>query len=321
MTKILAYRFSAFGDVAILVPVFKEFLEQNPDVEILFVSRKNFEDLFNHIPRLHFKGVDLKQYKGFFGLNKLANEIHQGFRPNKIGDFHNVLRTNILDLFFLFKGIPIFRLDKGRKEKKNLVNPKNLNKTQLKKNTERYAEVFRKMGFSLNLSHQLKPISDKKNGIGFAPFAQHSGKMLPLEKSFELAKEISKTKKIYFFGGGKKEIDILNQWEKEIFNSESLAGKLTLNQELKKIAELELMISMDSANMHLASLVGTRCVSVWGQTHPFAGFLGYGQNENDIIQIDNLQCRPCSIFGNKECFRGDWACLHRIDIKKILLKI
>ena len=177
------------------------------------------------------------------------------------------------------------------------------------------------MGFSLTLSHQLRPQQGIKNGIGFAPFAQHFGKMLPLEKSFELAKEIAKEKPLFFFGGGKKEVEILSEWEKQIPNSESLAGKLSLKQELEKISQLELMISMDSANMHLASLVGTRCISVWGQTHPYAGFLGYGQSEEDIVQVSDLSCRPCSIFGNKECYRGDWACLHNIDIKNILRKM
>ena len=99
--------------------------------------------------------------------------------------------------------------------------------------------------------------------------------MLPLEKSFEVAKILAKKNKIYFFGGGKSEVEILNKWVSEIPNSENYAGKLTLKEELQKISELETMVSMDSANMHLASLVGTRCVSVWGSTHPYAGFLGY----------------------------------------------
>lgn len=319
--KILVYRFSAFGDCAMLVPVFKEFLEQNPEAEIVMVSRKNFADLFENIPRLTFKGIDLNDYKGFWGLRKLSQELFAEFQPNLIADFHNVLRTNILNFFFKLKKLPIYQLDKGRKEKKRLVKISNLDKIQLKKTTERYADVFRAMGFSLALSHQLSPISEIKEGVGFAPFAQHFGKMLPLEKSFALAQEIAKTKKIYFFGGGKKEVEILSDWEQKIPNATSLAGKLSLKEELKKISELEVMISMDSANMHLASLVGTRCISVWGQTHPFAGFLGYGQREEDIVQITDLTCRPCSVFGNKKCYRGDWACLHEIDIKKILLKI
>lgn len=321
MTRILAYRFSAFGDVAMLVPVFKEFLAQHLDVEIIMLSRKNFQDLFDDIPRLYFKGIDLKEYNGIFGLKKLSSEIIKEFSPDIVGDFHQVLRTNILNLFFRLKGLPVYQLDKGRKEKKKLMSPKNKVKFPLKKTSERYADVFRKMGFQFFLSHQLQPISSEKNGIGLAPFAQHYGKMLPLEKSFELAKNIAKNQPIYFLGGGEKEIKILTQWEKEIPNSQSLAGKLSLKEELEIISKLEVMISMDSANMHLASLVGTRCISIWGQTHPFAGFLGYGQSEEDIIQIEDLDCRPCSIFGNKECYRGDWACLKQLEIKKILSRL
>lgn len=321
MIRILAYRFSAFGDVAMLVPVFKEFLEQNPNAEIIMLSRKNFEALFDNIPRLKFHGINLSDYKGIGGLKKLSDELYQQYHPQIVGDFHQVLRTNILNFFFKLKKLPVYQLDKGRMEKKQLIKISNLNKYQLPKTTERYADIFRKMGFSLTLSHQLRPISENKEGIGFAPFAQHYGKMLPLEKSFELAKKLAQTKKVYFLGGGKSEMEILAQWEKEIPNTESLAGKLSLNEELQKIANMETMISMDSANMHLASLVGTRCISIWGATHPFAGFLGYGQSENDIVQIEDLTCRPCSIFGNKKCYRGDWACLNEIDIQKILLKI
>ena len=144
---------------------------------------------------------------------------------------------------------------------------------------------------------------------------------MPLEKSFELAKILSRTHKIYFFGGGKEETEILNTWAQKLPNTESLAGKLSLKEELQKIAELEVMISMDSANMHLASLVGTRCISVWGSTHHFAGFLGYGQSVDDIVEVRDLTCRPCSVFGDKECYRGDYACLEEIDIQKIVEKV
>ena len=125
MTKILAYRFSAFGDIAMLVPVLKEFLDENPDTEILMVSRKNFKDLFDGIPRLKFKGVDLKEYEGFFGLKKLSNEILSEFQPDMVADFHNVLRSNILNFFFWLKRLPIHKIDKGRKEKKQLIDTKN----------------------------------------------------------------------------------------------------------------------------------------------------------------------------------------------------
>lgn len=317
MKKILAYRFSAFGDVAMIVPVLKEFLAQNPDTEIVFVSRKNFADLFDGVERLTFRGVNLDDYKGFFGLRKLALELKKEFQPDFVADLHNVLRTKILSFFFKKTAT----LDKGRTEKKLLTRKENKVKKPLKPTSERYADVFRKLGFTLKLSHQFPKNSQQKSGIGFAPFAQHAGKMLPIQKSLELVKILSKNHPIYLFGGGKKEVEILSKWEQEVENVTSLAGKLSLKEELQKISELELMISMDSANMHLASLVGTRVVSVWGATHYFAGFLGYGQSENDIVEITDLACRPCSVFGNKPCFRGDYACLHQIEISEILKKI
>ena len=321
MKKILAYRFSAFGDVAMIVPVLKEFLAQNPDVEIVFVSRKNFADLFLGVERLTFRGVNLDDYKGLFGLRKLVKELNKEFQPKYVADLHDVLRSKIMTILFKLRRKKTATLDKGRAEKKQLTQKENKLKKTLKPTTERYADVFRTLGFSLKLSHQLPKNSTPKSGIGFAPFAQHEGKMLPIEKSLELVKILSQNHSIFLFGGGKKEVEILSKWEQELDNVTSLAGKLSLKEELKKIAELELMISMDSANMHLASLVGTRVVSVWGATHYFAGFLGYGQSEKDIVEITDLKCRPCSVFGNKPCYRGDYACLKTIEISEILKKI
>ncbi|MFP7656589.1 glycosyltransferase family 9 protein [Chryseobacterium proteolyticum] len=321
MTRILAYRFSAFGDVAMTAPVFREFLEQNPDVEIVMVSRKNFESLFSDIPNIIFKGINLDDYKGFFGLNRLANELIREFHPDFIANLHDVIRTKVLDKIYRRKGYKVFKINKGKEEKEILTDVWNLDKVQLKKTVERYADVFREMGFKVNLSNKLRPSTQQKSGIGFAPFAQHKGKMLPLDKSYELVKILAQKDKIYFFGGGKNETETLERWESEIPNTQSLSGKLNLKQELDTIAELKLMISMDSANMHLASLVGTRCVSIWGSTHPYAGFLGFGQSEDDVVQIKDLTCRPCSVFGDKECFRGDWACLEELNIQKIIEKI
>lgn len=321
MKRILAYRFSALGDVAMIVPVLREFLEQNQNVEVVFVSRQRFKPLFAHINRLHFKGVDLERYHGILGLLRLGHQLLKEFKPNYICDFHDVLRSEILDLYFKTHGFKVAKIDKGKKEKRLLTDVHHLEKHQLKLTVERYADILRKSEFSLKLSHQLRVQTTDKEGIGFAPFAKHKGKILPLDKSFQAAKDLAKTEKIFFFGGGAEEVELLSRWEKEIPNSISLAGRYTLEEQLKKIAGLKLMISMDSANMHLASLAGTRVVSIWGATHPYAGFLGYGQRYEDCVQINDLTCRPCSVYGNKPCFRGDYACLNEITVSQILKKV
>ncbi|MBC7555964.1 MAG: glycosyltransferase family 9 protein [Chryseobacterium sp.] len=321
MTRILAYRFSAFGDIAMTVPVFRELLEQNPDLEIIMVTRKNFEDLFSDLPQVIFKGIDLEDYKGIRGMRRLSRELLKEFKFDYVADLHDVIRSKILDTFFANRNFKVFKIDKGKVEKENLTDIWNLNKMQLKTTFERYTDVFREMGFSVKLSNKYREKTSEKKAVGFAPFAQHKGKMLPLEKSFEICKILAKTHRIYLFGGGSEEKAILENWQTEIPNTENIAGKLSLDQELNLISTLQLMISMDSANMHLASLVGTRCVSVWGSTHPFAGFLGYGQSYEDVVQVEDLTCRPCSTFGDKECFRGDYACLNEFDIQKIIDKI
>jgi len=299
------------------VPVLREFLAQNADVEIVMVSRQNFSALFDDIPNLIFKGINLEDFKGFFGLQKLGKLLLEEFKPNFIADLHDVIRTKTLNLFFLQKGFKVYKINKGKAEKEELTNIWNIEKQPLKPTVERYADVFRAMSFKLELSNQLYPKS-VKSGIGVAPFAQHKGKMMPLEKTFELVKILAKKHQIFFFGGGAQEVEILNSWQQKIPNTENLAGKLTLKQELEKISGLEAMISMDSANMHLASLVGTRCISVWGSTHFYAGFLGYGQSVNDVVHVKDLTCRPCSVFGDKECYRGDYACLHELNIQQII---
>ncbi|MEH7890156.1 glycosyltransferase family 9 protein [Elizabethkingia meningoseptica] len=323
MKTILAYRFSAFGDVAMTVPVFREFLEQNKDVRIIMVSRKGFAGLFSDVPGVEFVGIDVNQYKGILGMRRLAKELFVRYNPDFIADLHDVIRSKILYLFFKRRGFRVYKINKGKEEKEELTDVWNLKKHQLKKTTERYADVLRGMGFPVQLSHQYRPLvsHEDKSGIGFAPFAQHKGKMMPVEKSFELVRELAKNEHVYFFGGGASEVEILSRWEKEIPNTTSLAGKLNLSKELEEISKLRLMISMDSANMHLASLVGTRVVSVWGATHPYAGFLGYGQKEEDVVEVKDLTCRPCSVFGDKECYRGDWACLEELKIQQIIDKV
>ncbi|MDL1913864.1 MAG: glycosyltransferase family 9 protein [Bergeyella sp.] len=303
------------------VPVLKEILAQNTDWTIVMVSHHVYKELFDHIPRLRFHALELDRYKDFLSLWRLSTDLQRLYSPDAVVDLHDVIRTKVLCFCFRLKGEKVYILHKGRREKERLVNIRFFPKTPLKTTTERYADVFRKIGLFVVLSHRREPNQGEKEGIGFAPFAKHKGKILSLEKSYELVKILSQEYKIFLFGGKGEEAKVLEGWAGHFANTVCLAGKLSLGQELEKIASLELMISMDSANMHLASLVGTRCISVWGQTHHYSGFLGYGQSTEDVVQVEELSCRPCSVFGGRDCYRGDWACLYEFTIQRILDRI
>ena len=169
-------------------------------------------------------------------------------------------------------------------------------------------------------AESLKPRGEK--WIGIAPFAAHKGKIYPLEKMervIELLLEREPNCRIFLFGGGAEERELLTQWESR-HDCCTCALLGSLYNELVLMSHLDTMVSMDSANMHLASLTGTRVVSVWGATHPFAGFMGWNQSPADAVQT-TLPCRPCSIFGNKPCLHGDYPCLNSITPEEIVERV
>jgi ADP-heptose:LPS heptosyltransferase len=146
--------------------------------------------------------------------------------------------------------------------------------------------------------------------VGIAPFARHDGKIYPLKKMEQVVAQLSHLDniKLFFFGNGPKEESTINEWCNKYPNTISFIGKSNFNGELRLISHLDAMICMDSANMHMASLTGTPAISIWGATSPIAGFLGWRQQEEDCIGLP-LECRPCSIFGNKPCRFGDYRCM------------
>jgi ADP-heptose:LPS heptosyltransferase len=321
---ILVFRFSALGDVAMTVPVLKNLLLQHPGLQITFVSIPFVQPLFEGIERLHFYPADIKgEYNGVKGLYTLSHRIKKEIPYDAIADLHNVIRTKLLRFFLAGKKVAV--IDKGRKEKEELTRPVNKKLRQLRTTFQRYADVFEKLGFPVALKGEMgivHRIADvqllpgrSKDGFlaGIAPFAKHAAKMYPLDKMKEVVRSLSAfpSAKIILFGS-RAEAEVLEQWEKEFPNVYSYAGKFSFADELTVISQLDVMISMDSANMHLASLYGVPVVSVWGGTHPFLGFYGWDQPAENAVQTD-MPCRPSSVFGNKDCpVHGKNGCMEGI---------
>ncbi|MCY4779943.1 glycosyltransferase family 9 protein [Sphingobacterium sp. UT-1RO-CII-1] len=309
--RILVIRFSAMGDVAMVASVLQEFQQQNPRCEILVLTKSQFHSFFDKIPNVHFFSISpQKKHRGLIGLWRLFRELKK-LNITYVADLHNNIRSLILGFFFKITGHQVKTIDKGRKEKRQLVKYKVL--TPLKHTVERYADVFRNLNFNLHLTHTLKKsqnqlpqsipsiLNEKKIKIGIAPFAQHQYKVWCLKNWEFIFKEPSfNNYQFIIFGGGEKEKKIADLWVDNHNNVYNSIGEFNLQEELDLISHLNLMISMDSSGMHMASLVGTRCFSIWGTTHPSAGFLGYGQSIDDCIQVEHPQ-RPNSIYGNKPC--------------------
>ena len=311
---LILIRLSALGDVAMTVPVILALKEAHPEVKITVVTRKNYSPIFLEIPQVStFIADTTGRHRGLAGLYQLSKDI-RALNPTAIADLHYVLRTRIIRLFLIGFGIPFAYIDKGRTEKRALTRSKHKRFKPLKSTIQRYADVIERIGFKVDpfkrryclpsLAWPEKFDTNTKGiKIGIAPFAAHQGKCYPEALMQQVIAEFQTRvpHQIYLFGGGKVETDKLSDWEKGYSNCRNAAGKLSLAEELAVISNLDLMISMDSGNGHLAAMFGVPVITLWGVTHPFAGFAPYGQSESYSLLADRNRFPkiPTSVYGNR----------------------
>ncbi len=315
LRHILVIRLSALGDVAMTVPVLRVVAKTYPQLTLTIASRAFYKPLFDGIPNLHFLEADVYgKHKGF-GLLKLAKEA-KGMGVDAVADLHNVIRSKVTTKFLGLQGIKTSTIDKGRTEKKALTRTENRFFHPLKTTHERYADVFRDLGLPVDLDvHQFpekKRLIPKLNAligvepkklIGIAPFAAYKSKMYPLELMQEVIRQLDAMQKyrIFLFGGGKDEIAGLNKLADRFNSVSSVAGTLLFEEELTLISNLDVMLSMDSGNGHLSALFEIPTITLWGVTHPYAGFAPFAQPEENQLLADREKhpLIPTSIYGNK----------------------
>ena len=334
---LLILRLSAIGDVAMIVPVVLALRQQYPKLKITVVSKPFFKPLFSYIPDIHFFAADVKNaHKGFNGLYQLYKDLSVS-GIDAFADLHNVLRSKVIASFFKWNKIPVVTLNKGRTERKELTALKPKKISVLSSIIDRQAEVCRKLKLPISLSKvnlikrqklsiEIEEISGSKKKskwIGIAPFATYETKMYPLDLMEEVIKlMLQENIKIFLFGGGKKEVEKLEFIASKSNNCVNIAGNLTFQQELDLMSNLDLMLSMDSGNGHMAAMFGVPVVTMWGNTHPFAGFVPFRQPlENSILSDAELYpFIPTSVYGNK-VVPGYTDCMKTIQPELVVHKI
>lgn len=325
------------GDVAMTVPVLRALVLQHKEVKITIVSRPFFKPFFDEIPNVNFFAVDLQnRHKGFFGLLRLFSDLKK-LKIDAVADLHNVLRSKVIRSLFALSGKKVAFTNKGRAEKKALTSLESKVFKPLKSMVERHTETFKELGFSIDLMNPQFPdkaiLSDEilkitgiknQNWVGIAPFAQYESKVYPLDLMQKVIDELAKSNsiKIFLFGGGEEEIQKLNQLQNNHSNVIVLAGKLKLNQELVVISNLDVMLSMDSGNAHIAAMLGSKVITLWGATHPFAGFSPFNQPIENCIVSDREKypLLPTSIYGNKKV-EGYDDVMRSIEPEKIVFSV
>lgn len=346
---LLIIRFSAMGDVAMAVPVVYALAHQYPHLRITMLSRPFARPFFENLaPNVGFMEADIKgEYRGMKGLNALYRRL-TAKNFTAIADLHNILRSGYLRMRFNIDRYTVAHINKHRSGRRQLTNQAHKLLQQQPSSFQNYADVLAALGYPVKweptettaptfvslfppeggpLYTITSRIGEKKGfqqWIGIAPFAAHQGKIYPTELMEQVIEGIARNHpscRIFLFGGSDEERAQLDTWATRYSHCTNASSLLAnLSEELILMSHLHVMVTMDSANMHLASLVNTPVVSVWGATHPYAGFLGWRQQAANCIQLD-LPCRPCSIYGSKSCLHGDYRCLRGIQPQAIVDRV
>ncbi len=325
--KMLVIRFSALGDVAMTLPVIYSLAVQYPDLQITVLTTPFFARLFINRPKnIKMMPVDLRgDNHGVRGLIGLARKL-QGMDFDAVADLHNVMRSWVLDLWLRLCGAKVCMVNKGRWQRVALL--RHTFHGTVCRYTDRYADVFGSLGCPVELTFRSlfdgvavsPPLSVAERAVGVSPFARYPNKSLSVEQTSELVRLlVGHGCTIYLFGGRGEEKETLQTIADEP-HVLSLAGRYSIEQELAIMSQLKVMVSMDSANHHLASLVGTPVISLWGSTTPDCGFMGYGQPDSRAVCL-NLPCQPCTIAGSMDCTRGNMQCLRGLQSQSIVSKI
>lgn len=340
MKTVLVFRFSAMGDVALTMGTLATVLKHRPDLKIIMVTRRKFASFFAHNPGIEVFPCDFEgEHKGPTGLFRLFRQLQQ-YRPAYVLDLHQNLRTHFLKTLFTLSGKKVYTLNKHRAEKKQIIAGKRL--TPIRHVCEQYLDVFKASGIvkdtvqienltplfqtSATVRQTIDSWLQKENILhftGIAPFAQHKGKIWPLdryEKLIELLHEKYPDCKILLFGGGPKEGELLEKVAGKHPQALNLVNRFSLEEELELISRAAFFISGDTSNMHFAAMMGVKVISIWGATHTLTGFGPLFQPEKNQVEVPKeiLTCRPCSVYGKEPCRRGDYACLNWIEAGKVM---
>jgi ADP-heptose:LPS heptosyltransferase len=308
-----------------------------PDVRITLLTRETFRPFFISYGNIKLFTPDFKErHSGISGLVRLFADIRKGERIDFVIDLHDVLRSMFLRFLFHISGVPVKKIDKGRHEKRYLITGKK--RVWLKHSANRYRDVFIRAGFDLKpvdgpfllgsplaASGAVK-VPDPKQSckVGVAPYALHRLKLWPEEYIVNLLRQLRERAGARFWlFGGREEAGMLEALGEKVPGSVVVSGKLSLGEEITLITKLDFMISMDSSNMHMAALTGTKVISIWCATDPMAGFGAWLQPEEYAVRIpvEKLTCRPCTVYGKGSCKRGDHACMVWLTPDIVLRKI
>ncbi|HMS63691.1 MAG TPA: lipopolysaccharide heptosyltransferase II [Ignavibacteria bacterium] len=329
--KILIIQTAFLGDVILTLPLLQELKIKFPESEIDFLCIPETSELLKGNPFVNEIISYDKKNSGIIGswelIKKLRNKNydflfspHRSFRSSLISFLSNAKKTVSFDkssFSFLYNEKIIYKKDIHEIQR----NLSLLEITGIKEERIIRPELFisiqdkRKID---SLFYEYK-IKNGEKFITIAPGSVWFTKRFPEEKFVKLCDLLQILNTKIFLTGGKKDkfISDFIQNNSKNRNIINVTGTFSILESAELIKRSEVLITNDSAPLHISNAVETNVVAIFGATVPEFGFYPTGRNDI-VIQTNGLSCRPCSIHGGKKCPIGTFVCMKNIKEEEIV---
>lgn len=327
------------SDIVLSFYLLEKIKEIHPDVKLSFITTKAGADIavaiesIDNIIVYDEKGLH-QNSAGFNLLAKLINKqkvdclisLNKSYRTTKLAAKIKAKfkvgfdRASLSFLVYDFRQIYHPSLSEIKR---------NLSLLSAFKIDEISSEIKVKIGFNENVKNETELLLDKfphSDYIAIAPGSIWETKRWPTQYFAKLIEfMIEKGEKIVLTGA-KGDIEICERIEKSIqsekaaANLKNLAGETNLLQTMYLLSNAKLTITNDSASTHLSEITGTTVAALFGPTSTIFGYAPH-LADSKILEVENLNCRPCEIQGNKKCPISTHVCMNNLLPEKVFEKI
>ena len=150
--------------------------------------------------------------------------------------------------------------------------------------------------------------------ITIAPGSKWFTKMWPAEYYGQLLKLLERHTDIKVIVIGSAEDKNLNIDMAR--NTVDLRGDTRLLEVAEILKRSHVLVSNDSAPIHIASAFSCHIIAIFGATTRDLGFFPWSPNST-VIEVDDLACRPCGLHGSKRCPKGHFKCMLDITPEQV----
>ncbi len=304
------------GDLIYTTPVIRCIKNQVPDVEIHFLTKEKFADIFDgnpYLDRLLF--LDKSLQKTITSLKKEQYDY--------VIDLHNNIRSSLIKIQLGVKSSTYqkytIRKWLSLRFKMSLVPNIHLVNRYLK--TVKFLNVHddgKPIDYFIKKDYNLKdllPESHQQKYVAFIIGAAHVTKRMPNYKIIETCNKIDLPIVLL---GGKDVADngeiIKKALKSKVYNT---CGNLMLDESVFLVSRASAIAGFDTGLTHIAEAFDKPIVSIWGSTVPeLVGVKPY-HVKNVLLAAIDLPCRPCSKYGLEKCPLGHFNCMNKLKEEKI----